>query len=339
MSVVPLSGIPASGPLATELTEVAGVWARSQQRLVTLSAQFADSNEWVLAGAPTAAHWLASACDVAVCTAREWIRIGRQLRSLPETAAAFAEGDLSYSKVRALTRVVTPDNEAELSVLARDVAAGDVSRELASWLSQNLEPEELARHQQRQRSVRWRTEPDGMVVFTLRLRPLVAGYLIAALTALVMKHRGPVTLRGRDASAGAWPSLAQQRADAMECLVSDGAGSIDTEVVIHVRGDGSELDDGTPIADSEVARLLPESFVRILVHDADRRPINASGRQRHPTTRQRRVVKERDRICVDCGGNSLLEYDHVPGYDETGHTRVDELELRCAACHHRRHGD
>ncbi len=49
------------------------------------------------------------------------------------------------------------------------------------------------------------------------------------------------------------------------------------------------------------------------------------------------MVKERDRVCVDCGAATLLEYDHVPDFAQTGHTVVEELQLRCAPCHQRRH--
>jgi hypothetical protein len=49
------------------------------------------------------------------------------------------------------------------------------------------------------------------------------------------------------------------------------------------------------------------------------------------------VVKERDQFCVDCGATTLLEYDHVPDFAETGHTVVEELQLRCAPCPQRRH--
>jgi hypothetical protein len=65
--------------------------------------------------------------------------------------------------------------------------------------------------------------------------------------------------------------------------------------------------------------------------------VNASGKQRHPTDRQRRVVKARDRRCVDCGATEFLQYDHEPGYDLSRHTIVDELRLRCWACHRARH--
>ena len=109
------------------------------------------------------------------------------------------------------------------------------------------------------------------------------------------------------------------------------------EVVLHVRGDGATLDDGSPISQSAVIGALSGGFVRALIHDAAGTPVNASGRQRHPTTRQKRVVTERDRRCVDCGGHDLLEFDHVPEFAISGHTYVDELQLRCAACHRARH--
>jgi 5-methylcytosine-specific restriction endonuclease McrA len=49
------------------------------------------------------------------------------------------------------------------------------------------------------------------------------------------------------------------------------------------------------------------------------------------------VVKERDRFCQDCGSTDLLEFDHVPDFEASGQTVVDELELRCGPCHRRRH--
>ncbi len=120
-------------------------------------------------------------------------------------------------------------------------------------------------------------------------------------------------------------------------LIEGGGTTIETEVVIHVRGDGCTLDDGTPISGSVVERIATKSFLRALIHDADRRPINASGRQRHPTQRQKRVVHERDAGCVDCGASSMLELDHDPEFAVSGHTVVDELFERCWTCHRARH--
>ncbi|MGI9611818.1 MAG: hypothetical protein ACR2QO_02835, partial [Acidimicrobiales bacterium] len=200
-----------------------------------------------------------------------------------------------------------------------------------AWMNNTSNPDELEAHQHTARSVAWRTEPDGMTTFTLRLQTLTAGILIAVLTSIVLRAKP-----GRCERTGRWPSLAQQHADALhQLLITD--LDLTTELIIHVRGDGCTLDDGTPIADTIVERIAPTSFVRALIHDAQARPVNASTRRRHPTARQKRVVKERDQTCVDCGSDLLLEYDHTPDYTMSKRTTTNELTLRCAPCHHQRH--
>jgi len=230
----------------------------------------------------------------------------------------------------------------------RSFAYGETPKELEefpAWVNSTSDQGELEAHHQRQRSVKWRTEPDGMTTFSLRLPPLLAGLLITFLTTWVMKNRSTtVSHSEQDASAGASGSVstgvstvAQQHVDALEQLLTVGAGAVSTEVIVHVRGDGVTLDDGTPIPDTVAERIASTSFIRVMIHDAQRRPVNVSGRRRHPSVRQKRLVKERDRVCKDCGRGDLLEYDHVPAYQQTGHTTITELELRCAPCHHQRH--
>ena len=133
------------------------------------------------------------------------------------------------------------------------------------------------------------------------------------------------------------PSLAQQRADAFVLLFLGKNIELTTEVVIHVRGNGTTFDDGTPLTNNAVCQRLDESFVRMLLHDMESRPIDASNRRRHPTTRQKRVVLEaHNHECVDCQSPDLLELDHNPPFEQTKHT-VTELEPRCAPCHRARH--
>lgn len=318
-------------PLAPTLRDLIGSWSRAQHRIVALAADFADTSEWVADGAPTAAHWLADAADIDVSTAREWIRVGRRLRGLPTSADAFERGEISYAKVRAMTRIATPDNESELLEIARHVPAGRLGQALSQWVAATYDAAELAAYQHESRAVRRRVQPDGMVTYSMHLPPVVAGHLDAHLDHWVRQGAS-----NAGASAGV-SSVAQQHADAVADLVMNGSGSPTIEVVLHVRGDGVTLDDGTPVPESEAARLVPTSFVRLLIHDAERKPVNASYRRRHPNARQRRFVKERDRCCADCGRHDLLEFDHVPPYEVTGRTTVSELELRCGPCHRKRH--
>ena len=149
--------------------------------------------------------------------------------------------------------------------------------------------------------------------------------------------QGQGSASSRGVTADAWPSISQQRADAFVRLLAGGGARVVTEIVMHVRGDGATFDDGTPIPWTVLERIAPEAFVRVLIHDAQGRPINASGRQRHPSVRQRRVVRERDQRCVGCGSTEFLEYDHDPDFEISRRTVVDELHLRCWSCHRARH--
>jgi hypothetical protein len=309
---------------------------RDQYQLIKLVVDFEFSAEWYADGSRTAAHWIATKLDVTVATAREWIRVGRDLRELPVIDSAFADERISYSKVRALTRLATAANEDELCQLAEGIPAGFLGRALAAWSQKNDSDVIRDARQQHDRRMVWSVEPDGMVVVSARLPPSGAGNFMAAIDAVVMGRAARPKVRSLD-DQSLFPSLAQQRADALVHIAMSGGVEVSTEVVLHVRADGCTLDDGTPITGSAVERVAPAAFIRALVHDADRRPINASSRQRHPSNRQKRVVKERDRACVDCGATHLLEYDHVPDFGVTKRTVVDELQVRCAPCHRARH--
>ncbi|MEZ5282525.1 MAG: DUF222 domain-containing protein [Acidimicrobiales bacterium] len=134
------------------------------------------------------------------------------------------------------------------------------------------------------------------------------------------------------------PSLAQQRADAFVALFLTRDVQVSTEVVFHVRGDGATFDDGTPTTNSSIFRLLDHAFVRLLIHDAQRRPVNASSARRLPTKRQHRVVMEaHGHECVQCQSTDLLVLHHEPPFEQTHRTVTHELEPRCAPCHRARH--
>lgn len=350
--------------LGERLVEVG--WRASERHhdLVRLAAEFAGTSEWFGDGSSSAARWISQRLDISVRTAREWIAVGRALRRLPMLDEALARRELSYAKVRILVRAATMENERELIDLACSVNAGALGAALATW-SRREETEDVRDERHREsRSLSWRVEPDGQATGTLRLPPDVAGGVMAVIDAAVMRARqesvdrvgsngggsdivGHSDVVGAIAMAG-WPerqaaeqvihpTLAQQRADALVAVMCGGGAQLSAEVILHVRGDGTTMDDGTPVTRQAVMRALPQSWVRALIHNAEGTPLNASARRRHPSARQKRVVKERDRRCVDCGGSDLLEYDHVPDFSISNQTVVDCLQLRCAACHRARH--
>jgi hypothetical protein len=271
---------------------------------------------WATCGHSTCAAWIAEALAVSLGTAREWLRVGH-------------------------ANAAHPDRARELVDLAERTPARHLPIALAAWTAANEDADDLDRRHRRETGLSARTEPDGMGVITLRLPPLQHGAVMAAIDATVM-----TTKSAQNASTDASPpptvaddgrpSLAQQRAAALVELLTTGGASVATELIIHVRADGATLGDGTPIADTLAERLAPHSFIRAMIHDAETRPINVSGRHRHPTDRQKLVVTERDRTCT-CGATTFLHHHHEPPFDDSKRTLVEELQLKCHACHRRRH--
>ena len=97
--------------LASQITEFAGHLNAANSHWLALIAEFDRLKGWTLSGAQSCAHWLNWKCGLAMCAAREKVRVARALESLPLISAAMDRGELSYSNVRALTRVACTATE------------------------------------------------------------------------------------------------------------------------------------------------------------------------------------------------------------------------------------
>ena len=127
------------------------------------------------------AHWLNWRCGVGMTAAREQVRVARRLQELPLVRATFARGELSYSKVRAITRVAHPAIEAKLVDLARWSTASQLEQACAA-LRRCTDPAQAEKHLQEEedraelrRSLSWSTDPEsGDLVVRLRIPAGVA---------------------------------------------------------------------------------------------------------------------------------------------------------------------
>src|ERR1700710_1151134 len=97
--------------LASRLTTWAGRIAAGEARLMAILGEFDERKGWVGVGMLSCAHWLSWRLGLGLKAASERVRVAAALRSLPAIRAAFTAGEVSYSQVRALTRISTPDNE------------------------------------------------------------------------------------------------------------------------------------------------------------------------------------------------------------------------------------
>jgi len=114
--------------LEARICELAGHLTAATCQFLMLVADFDAREGWAGWEMPSCAAWLSWQCQIAPGTAREQVRVARALGSFPLITAEFAAGRLSYAKVRALTRIATPETEADLLQMAIPMTASQIER-------------------------------------------------------------------------------------------------------------------------------------------------------------------------------------------------------------------
>src|ERR1700723_2957785 len=114
--------------LEAQICELAGHLAAATCRFLVLLADFDARRGWASWDMNSCASWLSWKCQLSSGTAREHVRVARALRDLPVIRGEFGAGRLSYAKVRALTRIATPDTEADLAELAGPMTGNQLER-------------------------------------------------------------------------------------------------------------------------------------------------------------------------------------------------------------------
>ncbi len=174
--------------LKAEITQLWGHINAATAHFLTLVAEFDRRQGWAQHGMASCAQWLNWQCGIGRVAATEKVRTARALASLPKIAAAFGEGRLSYSKVRALTRVATAATEDTLLHIALNGTAAHVERTVRGFrrVQRELERDEAdAIHEQRYLDCR--RQSDGSITLEARLAPEVGEMLLKALETAEMQ--------------------------------------------------------------------------------------------------------------------------------------------------------
>src|SRR5437899_7805806 len=159
--------------LGDEIAELSAHLDAATARLLDLIRDFDARGGWNT-GFMSCAHWLCWRVGLERGAARERVRVARALGTLPRLAEALARGELSYSKVRALTRIATLETEERLLKVGRAGTAEHVERIVRGWRRVDLlaEAKETARrHTSRAQHVN--QDDDVMVMIRGRLAPEV----------------------------------------------------------------------------------------------------------------------------------------------------------------------
>src|SRR5881409_1256029 len=269
--------------LGDEIADLSAHLDAATARLLDLIREFDARGGWNT-GFRSCAAWLSWRVGLAPGAAREHVRVAHALGTLPRLAQALARGELSYAKVRALTRVATPETEERLLAVGRAGTADHVERIVRGWrrVDRIAEAREAARRHG-SRALHVYQDEDGMVILRGRLAPEVGAVLVQALAAArEALSQGNV--------AAEPPTMAQQQADALALVaetalhhgIDPGASGERYQVVVHVdvpvladsdAPGQSVLEDGTHVSAETSRRLACDASRVVMRHDAQGRAV------------------------------------------------------------------
>ena len=340
-------------------------------RWLELVAEFDRREGWGGTGCRSTCEWVAWRCALTPRAAREHVRVARALVELPAIGKAFGAGELSYSKVRALTRVADADGEAELIELARHATAAQLERMVRAARRCTAADADEAR---RESFVRWYwDDEDGCLRIDAKLPPEDGALVLRALEAArdaIHAERAAEADEPRDGSAGplaaigpsgsaepppvASPSNAESLAALAEAALArppaSMAGGERYQVFVHVDAETLATDspgasvtgrgecaiaDGPGIA-PETARRLACDCSYVALVERGGRPLSVGRRTRSIPPAIRRALAARDGRCQfpGCERRRFVDAHHIHHWARGGETALDNLVLLCR--HHHR---
>jgi 5-methylcytosine-specific restriction endonuclease McrA len=337
--------------LGDQIAELSAHLDAATARLLTLIREFDARGGWNT-GFRSCAHWLSWRVGLELGAAREYVRVARALATLPLLAEALGCGELSYSKVRALTRVATPETEARLLAVGRAGATCHVERIVRGWRRvDRLTEAREAKRRHASRALHVHQDEDGMVVIRGRLEPEIGALVMQALAAaretLYQTTRAAATDRASEP-----PTMAQQQADALALIaetalhheLDPGAPGERYQVVLHVdapvladrdQPGQSVLEDGTHVSAETSERLTCDASRILMRHDREGRVVEVGARTRTIPPALRRALQHRDQGCRFPGcGVRIGQGHHIRHWAQGGPTTLSNLAILCRR-HHR----
>ena len=357
-------------PLArieAELTELAGQLAAGECRWLLLVGEYDRREGYKQWGCRSCVQWLSWQCGLDGRSARDKLRVARALEHLPVVTREFGEGKVSYSKVRALTRIATPENEADLVELAEHATAAQVERVVRGYRRARNAGDDRsdADRQHAERFLRIELDDgpdrDGSYVVSGRIPADVAAAILTALEAARALVPRPEESEAEESEAeeseegGPAEPLhhGALNVDALammaETWLAHGPASrkggdhhmvtvyVDANVLADDDPDGvCEIDGGTRLAPETARRLMCDSSVVWMLQDADGKPVNVSTRTRSIPPSVRRAVHARDQGCdfPGCGERSFTDIHHIRHRAQGGDNSMVNLAELC--WHHHR---
>ncbi len=347
--------------LGAEITELCSYIYAAEARLLELIRQFDENEYWAEQGLCSCAHWLNFKCGIGMNAAREKVRVAHALADLPRISDQFAKGRLSFSKVRAITRIADPSNEDYLLMIAEHGTAHHVEKLVSKYrTAKRLQDAEIANEQYNNRELTHYYDHDGCLVIKARL-PAEQGALIVkalemamdsafadvypkgTLTAVTSEEPTPIAARRADA-------LAEVAETYMNNDESSGSTADRYQVIVHVAADpvrarypeGTQpardpyLEDGPDITAVTSRRIACDSSLVTIKEDQNGEPLSIGRRSRSIPPPMRRALRVRDKGCrfPGCTNTRFVDGHHIVHWADGGETSLDNLVMLCRHHHH-----
>ena len=306
--------------------------------LLVLIRQFDERAGWLKWGFEHCADWLHWRCDLSTGAAREKVRVAHALKILPAVSAAFRDGELSYSKVRALVRVANRDNEQALVDFALQTTATRVEERCREMRCGTADSVIEANRVYAARYLTMRRQPArGTMTITVEV-PLEAGELIDKALDKSREDNLDAEFAGESWSARQADALVNMAKGYLSGDMKTNPGTSQNHVInLHVEqsalthGNGRA---GLPI--ESVKRIACDSDKVIIVDDEQGEPLSVGRKTRIVPTAIKRALKARDKGCAfpGCHNSRFVDAHHVQHWSAGGETALPNLILLCSR-HHR----
>jgi hypothetical protein len=337
--------------LGESIASLASRMHAATYELLVMLRQFDEQGGWGN-GFLSCAHWLSWRTGIDMGAAREKVRVAKALPALPRLGGALQRGEISYAKVRALTRVATPENEEKMLLLAYTATAAQVERVARAWRRcDRLEAALDTERRHLARAVSIRVDDDGMVILHARLTPEQGAVVQRALEAAAERLYQDSKDAAAPNSITEEVNWAQRRADALgllaECALQTdldrGSAGDRYQVVLHVdaedvkddAGAVLELEDGGMRVSAETSRRLScDAGVVVMREGPDGSVLDVGRKTRTVPTPIRRALAARDARCRFPGCTARrCDAHHITHWVDGGPTSLDNLMLVCRRHH------
>ena len=285
--------------LGNEITELCSYLYAGEYQLLKKIREFDENGYWGGPGLVSCAHWLNFKCGIGMNAARERVRVARALAVLPKISAAFEEGSVSYSKVRAMTRVATPENEDYLLHIAMHGTAYHVETLVRKYRRVQMQRDNgttNAVHITRELNYFW--DEDGAMVISGRIPAEQGAVIVKAIEMQMEKDfqealstevhlEGPPSAETPEEPESGSP-VAARHADALaeiaEIYMNSEPVANSTadryQVIVHVSEDTSYLEDGPHVSAETSKRMGCDCSVIPIKEDEHGEPLSIGRRSR-----------------------------------------------------------